>query len=86
MKCEFCSKEFLRPHKYKTESEAFHVNGCKLKYIKKKITNKLDSYEKNMLVDDLEYISKVSSFGAEEGNKYYKRMLECQKLLKQLKD
>ena len=58
--------------------------GCQLESIKNAIKNKED-FDIFELIEQLEYISKVSSYGAKVGNEYYKRMIECDKIIKKLK-
>lgn len=80
-KCEYCGKIFLRPHKFKTEAEAFHVYGCRLIGIKNAIINK-EEFDSEEIIDELKKISKISSLGARKGNRYWKRIDECDRLIK----
>lgn len=82
--CPECGKRYARPNKYRTEEEGYHVKGCMLKRIQKESKEKPDMFKKLKLIGELEYISKTSSFDAKKGNKYYDRMLECERLVKML--
>lgn len=82
-KCSYCGKVFERPNKFRTENEAFHVYGCELEAIKFAIKN-AEEFNLCEVIDLLKRISKVSSFGARPGNKYYERMRECNKIVKEL--
>lgn len=86
--CPYCGEKFERPFKHRTETEECHVNGCNLKDVKERIAANpnMEDYEKLMIEDELEYLSKVSSFGASRKNIYMERMIECNKLLKELRE
>ena len=92
-KCEVCDKVFPRPNGFRTETESSHEKDCKLKEIKE-IIKSGEEFDRFEIIYDLEYISKVSSFGCrfEKGtntpikNKYYLRVLECNKIIKKLKE
>ena len=91
-RCEVCGKKFPRPNKFRTETESYHEKGCRLNEIKELIESGKDYYDRYEMIDDLKNISKISSFGARIDkktnkpimNKYYTRMLECNKLIKNL--
>ncbi len=90
--CEYCGKVFKRPNKFKTEPEAYHVYGCQLIEIENIVKSKEEVLYVYELIDDVRRISKVSSFAVkidkETGkaikNKYYKRMIKCEELVKKL--
>jgi hypothetical protein len=87
-KCEYCGMIFERPHKFRTEPEAFHVYGCRLDGIERAIKNKEDLGIVEELIDEVKRIKKVSSFVATTNpeNKYYKRMGRCQKIIDKLEE
>ena len=85
-KCEWCGKIFERPHKFRTEKEAFHTYGCRLEGIENAIKNKEEIFDIVGLIEEVESISKVSSFGAKEGNLYWKRMDKCKEIIIKLKE
>lgn len=86
--CEFCGKEFERPHLHKTETEGIHIRLCHLNSIKEQMSDlsELDEGTKLMFIDELNQMSHVNSFGAKKGNHYYDNMLECKRLIKLLKE
>ena len=84
-KCEDCGKIFPRPNKFKTESEAYHIYGCRLDGIKRAIDNKEELGHITELIDEVKRISKVSSFGAKKGNRYFIRMDKCREIVEELK-
>lgn len=87
-KCDDCGKIFERPCKFRTEREAYHVYGCRLKSIENALNNNEDLFDIYGFIDEVERISKISSFGAKFNpkNKYYERMVRCDKLIKKLKE
>jgi len=84
VKCKYCGKEFERPHRHRTEEEAFHVNGCELDSIEQRLNEGVGAYTREKLFNNLAYISKVASFGAREGNRYWERMLRVRDIKKKL--
>ena len=83
-KCESCGKIFERPHKFRTETEAYHVHGCRLDIIEKAIKNKEKIGNNFKLLMEVDSILNISSFGARKGNKYFKRMIRCKEIQKEL--
>lgn len=79
--CKYCGKRFERPYKFRTEIEASHEHGCHLEEIERTINDKEFDFNDIMRYQgELDYISKVASLGARQGNIYWDRMMKCREL------
>ena len=87
-KCDYCWEVFERPNKFQTETEEYHITGCRLSGIENAINNNEELGDIQELIDEVERISKVSSFGASNKlkNKYNERMKYCTQIVKRLKE
>ncbi len=85
-KCEYCGTIFERPNKYQTEEEVYHIYGCRLNGIENAIKNNEELGDVDELIYEVKRINHICSFGAKEGNKYWKRMDKCKEIIKKLEE